>query len=69
MTAGQRWSRERPVQAGWYWFRDPLQKPEVIQIWNKEGVLWVDYYGVSLDSFGNGEWCGPLEPPHDQEAG
>lgn len=58
----ERWTRSKPLQAGWYWYRDLTQQPEVLQVWNREGVLWVDYYGMSLDSFSNGEWQGPLTP-------
>lgn len=72
MTAGQRWSRERPTVPGWYWYKGDLALYEVeaVYVYKDDGVLFVDTvnnYSEPVSDF-EGEWQGPITP-HDQEAG
>lgn len=81
MTAGQMWSREKPTKVGWYWLKETYANcrpygPHIVEIAYGPGGLRV--YGGSNPADGTllrecnesiCEWCGPLEPPHDQEAG
>lgn len=70
MTAGQRWSREKPTVEGHYWYRDKSCRPDIILV---EGdgsyiepliVRW-ECADDQLVSEMDGEWCGPLTPPDD----
>ena len=79
MTAGgasQRWSKDKPKAPGWYWWRNKpigydvqVVKVRFLHGWGQE--LFVSFETGDKIPFKeiNGEWCGPLEPPHDQEAG
>lgn len=74
MTAGQRWSRDRPSRPGWYWFRntDLVDEHEPRIVYLRDYVRGLAVGNCHIDGFTRyeeGEWCGPLEPPHDQEAG
>lgn len=71
MTAGQRWSTDRPVKPGWYWWRILAGSASIYYVKevNGEGIVEFMDDSTSLDKLMDGEWCGPLEPPHDQEAG
>jgi hypothetical protein len=82
MTAGgasQRWSPEKPKEAGWYWFKRTdlpahCRRSAVLEVCSIKGGLKVhEDYGDGVlwhpVKQYNGLWCGPLEPPHDQEAG
>jgi hypothetical protein len=46
-----------------------MEPTEIID--GMDGALWVKLGEASFIpvSKSHGEWCGPLEPPHDQEAG
>ncbi len=60
-----------PTKPGVYWFRrqaDALPWVYLLRLF--KGELVEDYSCTPItDQEYNGEWCGPLEPPHDQEAG
>lgn len=70
MTAGQRWSKERPTEPGWYWFRFPSNSvdPEVFKIHHGEDGLEVvgPFSETPLDEWmedcDGGEWQGPITP-------
>ncbi len=75
MTAGQRWSSEGPKVSGWYWWRNNGEA-EIVHVIDQDLADIVLLCGDSrvfsaarMIGHGAGEWCGPLEPPHDQEAG
>ncbi len=64
MTA---WSRERPTQAGWYWWRRSIQDPEqvlrivVIPMLGLHATSMFDNDAKKVSVL-DGEWQGPLEP-------
>ena len=70
-SAGQRWSREKPKEAGWYWYRDSADddSPEVYQVYaaifSDEKRLYVREScgegGIWIAYF-DGEWQGPIVP-------
>lgn len=64
----QRWTRERPTKAGWYWLRAPKHG------W-RDSVVWIDRDGDGPESYCympdddstpvdevDGSWQGPLTP-------
>ncbi len=66
------WTREKPKEPGWYWFRRNFRKdkpynhfPQVMLVWGKDHLradgLLIDYY--------HGEWAGPLPQPTEPEGG
>lgn len=70
-----KWTRNKPTQTGWYWYRNNDIQPAVIHV-NISGSLsgygdtrpyaflpFMDY-DQPLDAF-PGEWCGPLPAPND----
>ena len=74
MTAGQRWRKDKPTAPGWYWFRLAPGHYPIIERYDKDEygglVMYTPSNGQLLKfPLAPGEWCGPLEPPHDQEAG
>ena len=80
MTAGQRWSQDKPVKPGWYWWRlNEESDVEMVMVFTQGTYLLARLYGytpekkaIKLSKTG-GEWCGPLVPPADitpnEEAG
>ena len=72
--ASQRWSKEKPTVAGWYWWRQ--SRNDVAQpcfVYWAEQILylhrcWAKYPDPVLSDVRGGEWQGPITP-HDQEAG
>jgi hypothetical protein len=72
--ASQRWSKEKPTVAGWYWWRQ--SRNDVAQpcfVYWAEQILylhrcWAKYPDRVLSDVRGGEWQGPITP-HDQEAG
>ena len=70
--AGQRWTRRKPTEPGWYWFRRidlPLHcaRAAVLEVSTVKGVLSVyEDYGDGvlwhpLKQY-KGEWLGPITP-------
>ena len=67
------WTRERPTEAGWYWWRNLQKKYAVDQ---GPFIYMVRWYGNKL-AIGNcdiedshytrGEWLGPLTPDSYQQ--
>lgn len=74
MTAGQRWSRNKPTAPGWYWHKRTDGTVMVHEVVSSFDRLWIDLsqYGVLdkilVSNVNAGEWQGPITP-HDQEAG
>ncbi len=80
MTAGQRWSRDRPSKEGWYWFRNDVLVASVVLVYQDVGEAWYmtgpevdtcELFELDRDEDDvvlNSEWQGPITP-HDQEAG
>ena len=73
MTAGQRWRKDKPTRVGMYRWRRYSEWKSFnvdVRVGNKgPEVWWEGYLTAYLTDEVVGEWCGPLEPPHDQEAG
>ncbi len=69
MTAGQRWSPDKPTVAGWYWWRQ--SRHDVAQpcfvYWAEQDTLflhrcWAKYPDRVLSDVRGGEWQGPITP-------
>ena len=70
------WTRERPIKAGWYWWRGHNRPEELVRVNRYNGVFWmagfVDdpedcvmvNYVFALNECG-GEWSGPIDPPRE----
>lgn len=80
MTAGQRWSKEKPTVPGWYWWRcwnqhgvAIVHEPDPIRPWHtsdrSQAVTLFNSKGrltsTRMNRMADGEWCGPLVPPAD----
>lgn len=64
------WTKEKPKEDGWYWYKDEDFGPSVICVgWQSMDSLIITYpeYADYLPDFGdaNGEWYGPIEEPED----
>lgn len=64
--AGQRWTRERPVKNGWYWWRfDASTNATMVHmmVCNDGSLAEMTENGLLLREAGfAGEWQGPLTP-------
>lgn len=67
MTAGQRWTKRKPTEPGWYWHRDltrPYEderEPYLVKVREYGGRLCVGNCELSGPPY-HGEWQGPLTP-------
>jgi hypothetical protein len=63
--AGQRWTRNKPTEPGWYWWRTVNGDSAVRIIHTHEGGLLIQFEGghvTHLHRVTLGEWQGPLTP-------
>ena len=69
------WTRERPIVAGWYWWRVEVSDfniPNVrycekaVSIWDTAVGLFVGGQGY-LQDLDDGEWLGPITPDSYQQ--
>jgi hypothetical protein len=58
------WTKERPRQAGYYWFLDG-QEPEIIEVCGIDDDWFVRNFGSPYNDrvCDGGLWFGPIEPP------
>ena len=63
--AGQRWTRTKPTEPGWYWWRnngDPemvhVIEPSIVLLCGDNRICSVN----AMIGHGTGEWQGPLTP-------
>lgn len=73
MTAGQRWSTEKPKEAGWYWWRLAPGHYPIIEEYKRDAegnlVMYVECNGELLKfPLAPGEWQGPITPNNDHLA-
>jgi hypothetical protein len=72
------WTTEKPSKPGWYWYRSPTDRVQIIELveWNNE----LRAVGVSPDMHlhlethrmphaSDAEWAGPLPPPEEKHSG
>lgn len=63
---GQRWTRSKPTEPGWYWYRTLLGDREVVKIGRVGHALMVYGHGYGagskLEYQSPGEWQGPIFP-------
>jgi hypothetical protein len=64
------WTREKPKEAGWYWWRRPMfadteMSTIVVDVYEREGQLFVDRYDWVRIT--DGEWIGPISPTDRQQ--
>ena len=66
-SAGQRWTRNKPTEDGWYWWRKPednLLIPYVVKVQKSPSgdmfVFWQHDWNYATVL--GGEWQGPLTP-------
>ncbi len=61
-----KWSREKPISAGWYWYRGEVGEadPLIVQIDEAGMFQWPDgaFQEVTLTK---GEWAGPILLPEE----
>lgn len=60
--AGQRWTRERPTEPGWYWFRNSDGLQMLVVIYGPSNHLEVNCQGDTELEHYHGEFQGPLSP-------
>ena len=68
-----KWTRKRPIQPGWYWWREPEYNnnmPEMAKIVQSTDGLRVLWFTGALEDDEleqyDGQWAGPLVPPEAQ---
>lgn len=65
-----KWTNEKPVKAGWYWYQELKSfGPTIINIQKDEsaGKLYVnsdDWKDLYVEDF-KGQWSGPIPEPED----
>ena len=63
--AGQRWTKRKPTEPGWYWWRNNGE-PEMVHVTNPSVVLLCGDSRVfstnMMIGHGTGEWQGPITP-------
>ena len=66
MTSMYRWTKVKPPEAGWYWYRGEAHEadPFIVQVDEAGQFQWPDggYQEVRL---AKGEWAGPIEEPSE----
>lgn len=67
-----RWTREKPTQEGWYWYRDKVTEPIMSLITTLDHQLVMNAYRRyqnafidRLDGEYDEEWAGPIPEPED----
>lgn len=65
--AALRWTKVRPVEAGWYWYRGQAHEddPLIVQVDQVGQFQWPDG-GFQEVKLTKGEWAGPIDPPADE---
>lgn len=65
--AALRWTKVRPVEAGWYWYRGQTHEddPLIVQVDQVGQFQWPDG-GFQEVKLTKGEWAGPIDPPADE---
>jgi hypothetical protein len=60
------WTKERPKEPGWYWWRGDWYGPEVLQVYLLNGPdtdqLAIDETEIERH---DGEWAGPIPLPQE----
>lgn len=57
-----RWTSERPMKAGWYWWRNTFGEIDVVEVEPRVMAKGLRANGHPIEHL-NGEWAGPLEVP------
>lgn len=73
--AGQRWTRSKPTEPGWYWWRRPLVAPTLALVFGPpQGLLMylpedeTSDAAISVSAtYEDTEWLGPLSPDDRQQ--
>lgn len=62
--AEHQWTTEKPITAGWYWFRGPAHEadPFIVQVDEVGQFQWPDG-GFQEVTLAKGEWAGPIRRP------
>ena len=67
-----RWTREKPTEEGWYWYRDKVTEPIMSLITTLDHKLVMNAYRRyqnalidRLDGEYDEEWAGPIPEPED----
>jgi hypothetical protein len=65
--AGQRWTRRKPTEPGWYWFRWDKDRDAIIVVVSIEDCDWRvlemgNTYSGAFAGYTSGEFQGPLTP-------
>lgn len=61
-----KWTKEKPTQPGWYWWRDKYSS-DIVHVTEDSGMLVVKL-GFDIEDFIidlSGEWAGPICPPEE----
>lgn len=63
-----KWTKETPTVSGYYWMRS--NDLYLVKIgFSCSGGEYIQYHGTDyvdvLNSIGNPDWCGPIEPPEE----
>lgn len=64
--ANLRWTKNKPTQSGWYWYRGLVEEADpLIVLVDEAGYFqWPDG-GFQEVLLTKGEWAGPIEPPEE----
>ena len=61
------WTKSKPSEAGWYWYRGQSQEedPFIVQVDEVGQFQWPDG-GFQEATLTKGEWAGPIEEPEEE---
>ena len=71
-----KWTKEKPTEIGWYWYRDRLTEPVMSLITMLDNELIMNAYRRyqnarinMLNGEYNEEWAGPIPKPKEEDNG
>ena len=64
--AGQRWTRERPTEPGWYWYKGDTDLDAVV-VWVAPNLCLINLTHKGPVRAYDGLWQGPLTPNEAME--
>jgi len=62
------WTKEKPVKAGWYWFREIGDIVSIVKVREDKGILYTQssvWYAPFMVRDSGGEWAGPIPEPRE----
>jgi len=61
-----KWTKERPTQSGYYWYRSKRVFPQLVEVHGDGYQRWCSGTGRSRMDRLTGQWAGPIAPPEEE---